>query len=293
VELRQLQHFLAVAEERHFTRAARRLHIVQSGLSGSIRALETELGAPLFIRSTRRVELTEAARALLPEARRALAAVESARDAVTSVQGLLRGTLSVGIMQRLAAALDLPAILGRFHAEHPGVTIRLRQAGSAVMMEDVRTGRLDLAILGQVGRPPEGVATTELARERLLLALPPAHPLAGRKEIALSALGEESFVEFHADWGVRMLADRAFAAARVDRKIACEVNDVPTLLDLVANGIGIALVPQTVTSYPARILYVAPRPPVPTWDVVVAVPAHQPANPSARALLAAILADRG
>jgi DNA-binding transcriptional LysR family regulator len=121
------------AEERHFTRAARRLHIVQSGLSASIRALERELDAPLFVRSTRRVELTQAGRALLPEARRTLAAATAAGDAVAAVQGLLRGTLAVGTMQILPPAVELVAVLGRFHAEHPGVELRLRQAARILL----------------------------------------------------------------------------------------------------------------------------------------------------------------
>ena len=93
MDLRQLEHFLAVAEEQHFTRAARRVNIVQSGLSASIRALEEELGAPLFIRSTRRVDLTAAGRVLAEEARRVLAAAQGARDAVAAVQGLAPGAV--------------------------------------------------------------------------------------------------------------------------------------------------------------------------------------------------------
>ncbi|MYS56302.1 LysR family transcriptional regulator, partial [Streptomyces sp. SID6013] len=96
MELRHLQHFVAVAEDQHFTRAAERLLVSQSGLSASIRALERELRAPLFVRTTRRVTLTEAGRALLGEAQRILAQVRSAHEAVAAVQGVLRGTLSLG-----------------------------------------------------------------------------------------------------------------------------------------------------------------------------------------------------
>lgn len=107
MELRHLEYFIAVAEERHFTRAAERMRVAQSGLSASIRTLERELGADLFIRSTRRVELTEAGRALLIEAHRTLASVDAARDAVAAVQGLLRGTVSVGTEQCLGV-INLP-----------------------------------------------------------------------------------------------------------------------------------------------------------------------------------------
>jgi DNA-binding transcriptional LysR family regulator len=286
VELRQLEHFVAAAEERHFTRAAQRLHIVQSGLSASIRALERELGAPLFVRSTRRVELTQAGLALLPEARRTLAAATAAADAVAAVQGLVRGSLAVGTMQILPPAVDLLAILGRFHAQHPGVELRLRQAGTGTLLGEVLAGALDLALVAPVGRPPAGLAVRRLAGDPLLLACPPEHPLAGRDQVELAELGAEPFVDFQPDWGLRMLVDQRLAAAGVDRRTALEVNDVPTLLELVAHGLGVALVPEVVTRHRAQVRYVRLRPPAPTFEVAVATVGDPPASPAARALLA-------
>ena len=140
MELRQLEHFVAVAEESHFTRAAELLQISQSGLSASIRALETELGTPLFVRSTRRVELTEAGRVLLAESHRTLASVAAAHDAVAAVRGVLRGTLSVGGEQCLGV-VDVPAQLARFRSRHPGVEVRLRFGGSARPTDLLAAGR--------------------------------------------------------------------------------------------------------------------------------------------------------
>ena len=260
MELRQLEHFVAAAEERHFTRAARRLHIVQSGLSASIRSLERELGAPLFVRSTRRVELTQAGLALLPEARRTLAAAAAAGDAVAAVQGLLRGTLAVGTMQILPPAVDLVAVLGRFHAEHPGVELRLRQAGTGTLLEEVAAGALDLALVAPVGRTPRGLVVRRLASDPLLVACAPAHPLASRGQLDLADLAGEPFVDFQPDWGLRMLVDQQLAAAGLDRHTALEVNDLPTLLELVAHGLGVALVPEVVTGHPARGPLPAPAP---------------------------------
>ena len=114
MELRQLQHFVAVAEEMHFTRAARRVNIVQSALSTSIRALEEELATKLFMRNTRQVQLTTAGRVFLDKARLALEAVREARDAVAAVQGLTRGRLAIGTVQSLPAFVDLPALLASF-----------------------------------------------------------------------------------------------------------------------------------------------------------------------------------
>ncbi|MER6926274.1 LysR family transcriptional regulator, partial [Streptomyces spiralis] len=142
MELRHLQHFVAVAEDQHFTRAAERLMVSQSGLSASIRALERELRAPLFVRTTRRVTLTEAGRALLGEAERILAQVRAAHEAVAAVQGVLRGTLTLGTEQCIAG-VDVAGLLAAFRRRHPEVEIRLRQAGSGALAEGVAAGRLD------------------------------------------------------------------------------------------------------------------------------------------------------
>jgi DNA-binding transcriptional LysR family regulator len=144
MELRHLEHFVTVAEERNFTRAARRLHLVQSALSVSIRSLERELGTRLFERTTREVRLTDAGRVLLPEARRTLDAAASAQAAVFGAQAGLRGTLRLGMMQ-VITAVDMVSLIARFHRERPLVNIQPKTApgGSAAMISDVRRGTLD------------------------------------------------------------------------------------------------------------------------------------------------------
>ncbi|WP_033436438.1 LysR family transcriptional regulator [Saccharothrix sp. NRRL B-16314] len=254
MELRQLEYFVAVAEECHFTRAARRMHVAQSGLSASIRALEVELGAPLFVRSTRQVELTQAGRALLVEARRALGTIDAARDAVAAVQGLLRGTLAVGSIQCLHA-VHLPAVLARFHELHPGVELRLRQAGSGELVDLVRAGRLDLAFVTS-GRTGDDLKVSTLSSEPLVLACAPELPLAGRESVRLAELAGQPFVDFNPDWGTRDDVDRALATAGVDRKVAVEVNDVHSLLDFVGFGLGVALVPRSFAGKQTRAVFV-------------------------------------
>ena len=285
MELRQLEHFVAAAEERHFTRAARRANIVQSGLSASIRALEDELGTPLFTRSTRRVVLTDAGQVLLGEVRRVLGAVRAAREAVAAVGGLLRGSLTVGIMQIQPPHIDLPAILGRFRTEHPGVEIRLRQAASSVLLADVQDGRVQLALVSSVAAVPPGVRVRPLAADPLVAVCAPSHPLARWKRVALAALRDETFVDFQADWGARLLVDQAFAAVPAVRRTTFEVNDVPTLLDLVAHGLGIALVPAAAAARHGGVRVVELRPPVPMWRLVVATSETDPPGAAARALL--------
>lgn len=273
MDLRQLEYFVTVADERHFTRAAERLFISQSGLSASIRALEKDLGATLFTRNTRRVELTEAGRALLDESRRTLASVEAARDAVAAVQGLRRGTLSVGTEQCLGA-VDVPAELARFHAAHPGVELLVQQAGSAHLIEEVRLARLDLAFVAQPTQPDDGVTFIRLVSEPMVLICPPQHPLAERDVIDWLTLADAVFVDFHPDWGSRRVTDRGFAAAGLMRQVASEVNDVHTLLDLVDRGLGVAIVPGPIARKKAgKLATVALGPDAPTWDVAIAVPA--------------------
>src|ERR1700761_4025634 len=156
MDLRQLEYFVAVADEQHFTRAAARLHVVQSGLSASIRALEDQLGATLFHRTTRSVTLTPIGQAFLQEARRVLAAAAEAKRVVADMQELRRGRLSIGSIHGLEPLVDLAELLGRFHTAYPAVEIRLVSGGTGPLIEGVRTGDLDLAFTQFVGTtPPE------------------------------------------------------------------------------------------------------------------------------------------
>jgi DNA-binding transcriptional LysR family regulator len=274
MDLRQLEHFVTVAEEKHFTRASERLFISQSGLSASIRALEKELDAALFHRNTRRVELTDAGQALLGESRRTLASVLAARDAVAAVQGLVRGRLRVGTEQCLGV-VDVPTELARFHSHHPGVELVVQQAGSARLIEEVHNGRLDLAFVAGSTSAPEDIRFLRLAREPMTLICLPAHPLSRRKRIDWRSLSEQSFVDFNTDWGSREVTDRAFAAAGIARHITSEVNDVHTLLDLVGHGLGVAVVPGHIARKKAAgKLASLPLPAdAPHWDVTIALPA--------------------
>src|SRR4051794_14465766 len=193
VELRQLTTFVAVAEAGSFTRAADRLHVVQSAVSAGVRNLEKELGAELFDRSTHSVKLTDSGRALLPEARATLAAAQAARDAVDEVRGGVRGTVSLGTMQAQGMhAIDLAAILATFRAEHPAVEVDVRHSGGSIeMAREVRDGRLDLAFVALPGDAPAGVELTRLATEPVRLAVPAGHALARSTDVALAALGKE------------------------------------------------------------------------------------------------------
>jgi DNA-binding transcriptional LysR family regulator len=285
VELRHLEYFVTVAEERHFTRAAARLHIAQSGLSASIRALEQELGAPLFTRSTRRVELTDAGRALLSEARRTLDGAAAARDAVAAVRGLLRGTLSVGTEQCLGAP-DVPSTLAAFRLRHPGVRVELLQDGSSSLIDKVRQGQLDVAFVAvdSLGDTP---GLLPMMVRPMVVLCDPSHWLADRSTVDLASIADEVFIDFPANWAGRAMADAAFARAGLRRKVGLQVNDVHTQLELLGHGLGIAIVPEPIAGKPqASTLHrIALEGQPMRWHVCAAIPPDGRPTPAARALL--------
>ena len=287
MELRHLQHFIAVAEDQHFTRAAERLMVSQSGLSASIRALERELQTPLFVRTTRRVTLTEAGRALLGEAERILAQVRSAHEAVAAVQGVLRGTLSLGTEQCIAG-VHVAGLLAAFRRLHPDVEIRLRQAGSAALAEEVAAGRLDLAFAYRtLDRDTDQLRSVSLSSEPMTVLCHPSHRLAETgAAVTPDDLGGEVFVDFHPDWASRRTTDAVFAAAGVRRTVALEVNDVHSLLDLIDENLGIAVVPQhfrhkheALTALPLKGTGEE------VYETVALLPPPQATSPAARALM--------
>jgi DNA-binding transcriptional LysR family regulator len=288
MELRQLEHFVAVAEERHFTRAAERVAIVQSGLSASIRALEAELGAELFVRSTRRVSLTAAGHALLPEARRALSAARAGRDAVSAVEGLRWGELSVGISQVSPPSVNLPGVIAAYQRDYPGIELRLWQAGPGAQLSALREGRVDLSFTPLIDPAGADIAVTSLHSDRLVFACPLDHVLASRRQIHLRDLTQERFIDLPADWTVRQLVDRAFGAAGLLRRAGIEVNDISTCLELVQHGVGVTIVPESAQARGSGIAY-RPLARHITWELVVARRADGPGNPAARELLRRVL----
>ncbi|MCW2990819.1 MAG: LysR family transcriptional regulator [Solirubrobacterales bacterium] len=282
-----------MAEERHFTQAARRLGVAQSTVSSSVRALEREFDAALLTRSTRRVELTDVGRALLPDARRALAAAEVARASVDAVTGLRAGRVAMGTGKALQ--IDVAERLTRFCAEHPGIDVSLRQGGSLELLEAVGAGELDFAPLGLVGSLPEhiqdAVLVAEVHREPMVLACAPGHPLAARKSVRLLDTADERFADFSADWAIRIVNDRLFTENGRRRRVAYEMNDVDDLLDIVRHGLAVAVVPRSVTQRSEHVRFLSLRGPAPTWSVGVAVPRGRLPSPAARALFEALLPD--
>jgi DNA-binding transcriptional LysR family regulator len=293
MDLRQLEYFVAVSETGGFTRAAERLHLVQSGLSTAIRALEKELGAELFTRTTRRVELTDAGEILLAEARHILARVEQAGDAVREAAGGSRGTVRFGIMHSLTTP-ELVDALAAFHRERPQVRLlpRTDPAGSAGLVRAVVEDELDFAVAAP--SPDESVRAVlvPLRSERMVLVCPPEHRLAARRQVRLTEVADDPFVDVPAGWGSRTSVDRLFAATGLTRRVEIEVGDVATVVDLVRAGLGLALIAPSSAPSTAGLRVIKTLP-SPTFDVSLVLAEAGSLGPAARDLTAALLARVG
>jgi DNA-binding transcriptional LysR family regulator len=247
VELRHLRYFVAVAEERHFGRAAARLHIAQPPLSQQIRRFEAELGEPLLYRTTRSVELAPAGEVLLQRAHQILAAVDSAIDDARRAARGEYGRLAIGFTGSVTYAI-LPSLAAALRRELPGVTLDLRgELLTPAQVAQLRDGTLDLGLL----RPPvhERELRTEVLRsEPLVAVLPVSHPLADSEAVRLELLKGEPFVTYpsHFRSVLHDAVEDACAAHGFTPFAAHEVAETATLVSFVAAGLGVSLVPASV-----------------------------------------------
>ena len=248
IELRHLRYFLAVAEGLHFGRAAEQVGIAQPALSQQIKRLEAEVGATLFVRTTRNVRLSVAGEALRPHALRALEEVRAGSLAAVRASRGEVGHLTVAFIETAAAAL-VPSAVRRFRAERPDVGLTLSELAVGAQLEGLRSGSIDVGIV----RPPahsQDLVVESVAEESLLAAVPLAHPLASRQRISAAALTGEPLVALSRevvpglyDQVVALLAEHGSAA-----RLTQAATSIQAVLGLVAAGLGIALLPTSVRS---------------------------------------------
>ncbi len=243
MELRQLRYFTAVADQGQFTRAAATLLVAQPAVSAQIRRLENELGETLFHRDRRSVRLTEAGEALLPHARAALAAADRGRDAIASLRGMLHGRLRIGV----AGPIDRPLgqALGELRRAYPEIEVLLTTQNNEPLLDAVANGHIDVGIVGTDVHPvPTQLSTRAIAGEELVLATSREHPLARRKSVTLDSLRVQAFVTLIHGSGHREAFDNALDDAGYTPRIAAEAGELSSLVELVAEGLGIAIIPR-------------------------------------------------
>jgi DNA-binding transcriptional LysR family regulator len=297
-DLRQLEYFVAVAEELSFTRAAVRCRVAQSALSHQVARLERRHGVVLLERTSRAVRLAPAGELLLPRARRILAEVEEAGQALAAFAGVVTGRLRLGVVgSTLRVVPAVEDALAAFHRQYPGVQISVEDTGSSHMAEQVTTGALDLAFIGLFADQfPDDLAHRVLAVEPLVAVVPRDHPLAGRARVGLRELADGAdFVEMRAESGLRTQVDAAFARAGVERAVAFALDTSDAVVRYVGLGLGVAVVPEsTAVGHTAERGYVAGHSGVAALPLDDAEALHpvslvhrrpEPSAPAARAFL--------
>ncbi|MFF5304142.1 LysR family transcriptional regulator [Streptomyces sp. NPDC013161] len=259
MQFQQLQYFVAVAETRHFTRAADLVHVAQPSLSQQIKALERELGADLFLRARGNITLTDAGEALLPLARRILADADTARHEVQELAQLRSGRIRLGATPSLCTGL-LPDVLRAFHDRYPGIQLLIEEGGSHDLVRELARGALDLALVVlPLPTPSPALTTVELLREDLVVVSSPEAPVPGRgRTVRISDLEGERLVMFRHGYDLRELTVAACRAEGFEPDFAVEGGEMDAVLGFVRAGLGVAVVPRMVATKSGRGLRVTP-----------------------------------
>jgi DNA-binding transcriptional LysR family regulator len=283
MEIRQLRYFEAVVRHRHFTRAADELHVAQSALSHQVQRLEHELGIELLRRTTRSVQATEAGELVALRARAVLAETQALRGEIDELRGLVRGRVTVGAML-FGGQLDIPGILSRFTSTFPDVEIGLREGTAQRMVEMLGDGSLDVAFALEV-RAPAGLERLALSSEELALAMSPDHALAREGPVSVQALAGQRLIAFQHGSSTRQLIDAALASAAVEPQIALEANDFALVRALVAQGIGMAILPRSFLERPGPPIAFRPLAPPLRMKVVLWWRGDRRLTPAGRAFV--------
>lgn len=270
MELRQLEYFVAVAAEMNFSRAAERIHVVQSALSAAVGRLEKELGVELFDRSKRQIVLTAAGEVFLDHAREVILAARRAQSSTEEYRGQLMRTVALGTLMTWGG-VNLPAALDDFRQSHPKVTVRLRQntTGSAGHLAAIADGQMDLALVSITSPRSPLVTMRELTREPMVFVCEATHPLAGRKRIPLVDLARQDLIHFPLGWGIRQRVDAGFAAVGVSPINAFEVADYAITAELIRHRLATTILPISVAERFPDLRKIDVDPPL-VWTMSIA-----------------------
>jgi LysR family transcriptional activator of glutamate synthase operon len=287
MNLRQLRYLVAIADERHFTRAAAREHVAQPALSQQIRSLEAEVGLALVQRTTRKVAMTEAGDVLVARARRALAELDAAQAELQSLAGVQAGRLSVGALHTMGP-VDLSLLLATFHARYPAVELTVREQSSEELAGMLRDDEVDLAFLSVTERiKSRGLVLRPLVSEELVVVLALGHPLAGDEQLRIGDLAREAFITFREGARLRELLMTSAAEAGFEPRIALESNESRRIRSLVSGGLGVAILPRSDAAGPgAPVATSRLTDPALTRDITLASRAGRRHSPAATAFLA-------
>lgn len=292
MQFQQLTYFVAVAEAKHFTRAAEEVHVSQPSLSQQIKALENELGAELFSRARGNIALTDAGEALLPLARRILADADTARHEVQELVRLRRGRIRLGATPSVCTGL-LPDLLRAFHDLHPGVRLLIEEGGSHDLVRELARGALDLAFLVlPLPAASPALTTVELLKEDLVVLSSPARPAPGHGgTVRIADLAGEPMVMFRHGYDLRELTVAACRSEGFEPSFTVEGGEMDAVLGFVRAGLGIAVVPRMAAVRTGRDLRTTPlAPPGLRRTIALAHRSDVPPTRAARELQRMLLA---
>ena len=258
MELRQIRYFLAVAESRHFTKAAEALGISQSNLSAQVKELERDLGAPLFDRAGRSVRLSAAGEAFLEPARRTLREAASCKDAVDEVIGAKVGRVRVGATHVFSTRL-IPDVVLAFLPRYPAIDLSITKAGGLAVRHGVVSGRFDVGI-SYTTRPAREIEqeleAEPLLVDELVVVAPPGHALAGRGPLKLADLHEVPLALTDFECSSRRRLDRLLEEGGIHPRILVEINDMHAILEIVRRGACASVLPRQSIIDPAGLILV-------------------------------------
>lgn len=242
MELNQLEYFIALAHIKNFTKAAKSLNVSQPALSRSISRLEKDLNIPLFIRDSRKVNLTQYGQTFLTYAERILQELETARQDITNMAEPDSGVVNLSFMHSLGAYL-VPDLLKEFRKIYPKIQFRLNQNHSFLLSKQLLKGESDLCLCSAPINM-DGIAWVPLLNEELFIIVPNTHPLANRDSINISEIASEPFVTLKPMYGLRTKTEHLFEMASIRPKIRFEGDEIITVASLVAANLGVSLVPK-------------------------------------------------
>jgi DNA-binding transcriptional LysR family regulator len=288
MELRQLEYFVAVAAELNFSRAAQRIHVVQSALSASVGKLEKELGVELFDRSKRQIALTAPGETFLRHARGVIQTVQMAQSSVEGYRDQLAGTVTLGTLMSWGT-LNLAAALEEFRRLNPLVTVHLRQSltGSAGHLDAIANSQMDLALVSIPSSPSPLVVLHRLTQEPMVFVCESTHPLAHRRRVRTADLDGQDFINFPPGWGIRQRLDANFAAAGIRPNGAYEVADYAIAAELIRHRLATTVLPISAANRFPDLCTVPLNPPL-TWTLSLASAAPETVSRATKALVETI-----
>lgn len=289
VTLRQIQYFLAAADFLHFTRAAESLSVSQPTLSHQIAQLEEQLGAPLFDRIGKQVRLTESGTLLKNYASRAIRELEAGRNALSELEGMLRGKLRIGVIQSFSRTL-LPSILGSFITRYPGIHLSILELTGLEIEQRLAAGALDLGV-AFAPTALDGTEVEPILEEQLMLVVGPDSEFAKRKHVRLRELDGKPLVLLSQNYLTRRLIDKYFEQVGASPQVVCETNSLEVMLGAIAQSTVATIVSEHALLATERYVAIPLRDPIPVRTSALIWPKSSFRSTSARTF-AQMMRDR-